>query len=80
MRLIERLPYALCRFHTRSFILDVQPRIKAPFPFQNILSRPYGSSRLAWPTEHPVGYTWLNHGFMDWVLEFGNFVITFICL
>ena len=35
---------------------DVQPRIKAPFPFQNILSR---------PTEHPVGYTWLNHGFVD---------------
>jgi hypothetical protein len=25
-------------------------------------------SRLAWPTEHPVGYTWLNHGFVDWVL------------
>ena len=47
--------------------VDVQPRIKAPFPFQNILFRPW-LSRLAWPTEHPVGYTWLNHGFVDWVL------------
>jgi hypothetical protein len=43
---------------------DVQPRIKAHFPFQNILSR----SWPAWPTEHPVGYTWLNHGFVNWVL------------
>jgi hypothetical protein len=92
MQLIERLPYALCRFHTCLFILhsdvrfmiwidglhffpsllfsgsfvqcsqlflqfltfpipgrsiiialsgDVQPRIKAPFPFQNFLSRPW---------------------------------------
>ena len=50
-----------------ALIGDVQPRIKAPFPFQNILSRPW-SSRLAWPTDHPVGYTWLNLGFVVWVL------------
>ena len=33
---------------------DVQPRIKAPFPFQNMLSRP--SSVKIRPTDHPVGY------------------------
>jgi hypothetical protein len=27
MRLIERLPYALCRFHTRSFILRSHVRL-----------------------------------------------------
>jgi len=42
---------------------DAQPRIKAPFPFQNILSRPW-SVKIR-PTDHPVGYTWSNHGFVD---------------
>ena len=42
---------------------NVQPRIKAPFPFQNFLSRPW-SVKIR-PTEHPVGYTWSNHGFME---------------
>ena len=46
---------------------DVQPRIKAPFPFQNILSRPW-SVKISLTDDHPVGYTWLNHGFVDWVL------------
>ena len=45
---------------------DVQPRIKAPFPFQNILSRLW-SVKIR-QTHHPVGYTWSNHGFVDWVL------------
>ena len=53
---------------SRSIIIalsgDVQPRIKAPFPFQNILSRPW-SVKISLTDEHPVGYTWLNHGFMD---------------
>jgi len=60
--------------HTRSVdhnclergCIYIQPRIKAPFPFQNILSRPW-SVKIR-PTDHPVGYTWSNHGFVDWVL------------
>ena len=55
---------------SRSIIIalsgDVQPRLKAPFPFQNILSRPWFVKIR--PTDHPVGYTWSNHGFVDWVL------------
>ena len=41
-------------------------RIRAPFPFQNILSRQW-SVKIR-PTDHPVRYTWSNHGFVDWVL------------
>ena len=46
---------------------DAQPRIKSPLPFQNILSRPW-SVKISLTDDHPVGYTWLNHGFVDWVL------------
>jgi hypothetical protein len=58
-----------------------QANLDGPRPRQNVLERKrsfyprqyipglgLGPSRLAWPTDHPVGYTWLNHGFVDWVL------------